>query len=189
MVQLMDINEQTDKDFGVARRRAWMRKLSLRLGRRTAGDDEPASFQDLQTKRKAHNRVRRGTRIVDTDKIVGSVGRSKDFDRLFLPMRASTGERWRRVDAAFHRGVDLPPVSLYELDGAYFVLDGNHRVSVARFHGLRSVEAEVTEFLPSRAEGAARKMSAILRPGLPGVQCRAGRLARCGKQVARRPLR
>ena len=53
---------------------------------------------------------------------------------------------------AFHRGEDLPPVSLYKLDGAYFVLDGNHRVSVARYHGLRTVEAEVTEFLPARAE-------------------------------------
>jgi hypothetical protein len=84
---------------------------------------------------------------------VGSVGRSKDFDRRFLPLRASIGERWKRVDLAFHSGVDLPPVTLYKLDNFYFVLDGNHRVSVARFHGLRTVEAEVTEFLSPRAEG------------------------------------
>jgi hypothetical protein len=154
MVQLMDLNEQTDKDFGVARRRAWMRKLALRLRGKTAGDGAPVSFQDLQNELRAHNRVRRGIRVVDTDKIVGSVGRSRDFDRRFLPLRASTGERWKRVDVAFHRGVDLPPVSLYKLDGAYYVLDGNHRVSVARFHGLRTVEAEVTEFLPPRAEGS-----------------------------------
>jgi hypothetical protein len=83
---------------------------------------------------------------------VGSVGRSKDFDRRFLPLRASTSERWKRVDVAFHRGEDLPPVTLYKLGAAYFVLDGNHRVSVARFHGLRTVEAEVTEFLSPRAE-------------------------------------
>jgi hypothetical protein len=153
MVQLMDLNEQTDKDFGVARRRAWMRKLALRLRGKSAGDGAPATFQDLQNKRRAHNRVRRGIHVVDTDRIVGSVGRSKDFDRCFLPLRASTGERWKRVDVAFYRGVDLPPVSLYKLDGAYFVLDGNHRVSVARFHGLRNMEAEVTEFLPPRAEG------------------------------------
>ena len=155
MVPLMDINEQTDKDFGIARRRAWMRKLALRLRGKSAGDGAPDAFQDLQNKRRAHNRVRRGIRVVDTDRIVGSVGRTKDFDRLFLPLRASTGDRWKRVDVAFHRGVDLPPVSLYKLDGSYFVLDGNHRVSVARFHGLRSVEAEVTEFLPPRAESPA----------------------------------
>jgi len=153
MVQLMDLNEQTDKDFGVARRRAWMRKLALRLHGKAAVEGAPATFQDLQNKRRAHNRVRRGIHVVDTDRIVGSVGRSKDFDRRFSPLRASTGERWKRVDVAFYRGVDLPPVSLYKLDGAYFVLDGNHRVSVARFHGLRTMEAEVTEFLPPRAEG------------------------------------
>jgi hypothetical protein len=155
MVQLMDLNEQTDKDFGVARRRAWMRKLALRLRGKAAGDGAPASFQDHQNELRAHNRMRRGIRVVDTDKIVGSVGRSRDFDRRFLPLRASTGERWKRVDVAFHRGVDLPPVSLYKLEGAYYVLDGNHRVSVARFHGLRTVEAEVTEFLPPRTEASA----------------------------------
>jgi hypothetical protein len=152
MVLLMDLNEQADKDFSLARRKAWIRKLVLRLRGKSAGDDAPGSFQILQNALRAHNRVRRGTRVVDTDKIVGSVGRSKDFDRRFLPLRASTSERWKRVDVAFHRGVDLPPVTLYKLDGTYFVLDGNHRVSVARFHGLRTVEAEVTEFLPPRAE-------------------------------------
>ena len=148
---LMDLNEQADKDLSLARRKAWLRRLALRLRGMSAGDGAPASFADLQNALRAHNRVRRGLRVVDTDEIVGSVGRSKDFDRSFLPLRASTGERWKRLDVAFHKGEDLPPVSLYKLDGAYFVLDGNHRVSVARFHGVRAVEAEVTEFLPARA--------------------------------------
>ena len=64
----------------------------------------------------------------------------------FMPLRASAAEKWKRVDLAFHRGVDLPPVILYRLGDEYFVLDGNHRVSVARYHGLPAVEAEVTEF-------------------------------------------
>jgi hypothetical protein len=46
----------------------------------------------------------------------------------------------------------LPPVSLYKLGDAYFVLDGNHRVSVARYHGVPAVEADVTEFWPARVE-------------------------------------
>ena len=150
MVLLMDLNEQADKDFGLAQRRARLGKLLLRLRGKPAG--APASFQVLQNDLRAHNRVRRGIRVVDTDEIVGSVGRSKDFDHRFLPLRASTGERWKRVDVAFHRGEDLPPVSLYKLGASYFVLDGNHRVSVVRFHGLQAVEAEVTEFLPARAE-------------------------------------
>ena len=55
-------------------------------------------------------------------------------------------ERWKRIDRAFHRGEALPPVSLYKVGGFYFVLDGHHRVSVARYHGVEWIDADVTEF-------------------------------------------
>jgi len=70
-----------------------------------------------------------------------------------MPLRASVGERWMRVDLAFHQGKDLPPVSLYKLGDAYFVEDVNHRISVARFHGAEWIDADVTELRPARAEG------------------------------------
>jgi hypothetical protein len=35
-------------------------------------------------------------------------------------------------------------VSLLEFGGVYAVIDGNHRVSVARFHGVEWIDAEVT---------------------------------------------
>jgi hypothetical protein len=50
------------------------------------------------------------------------------------------------MDRAFHRGEELPPVSLYKIDEYYFVLDGNHRVSVFRYHGVEWIDADVTEF-------------------------------------------
>jgi hypothetical protein len=84
------------------------------------------------------------------DQIVGSVGRWRDFDRSFLPARASGGERWKRIDWAFQRGEDLPPVELYEIGDTYFVVDGHHRVSVARYHDVPTVEAAVAEFYPRR---------------------------------------
>jgi hypothetical protein len=146
---LMDLDEQADKDFGYARRRAWLRRTVARLRGFPASHDAPSSFEELWRSLRAYNRVRRGTRVVELDRIVGSVGRRRDFDRSFMPLRASAGERWKRVDLAFHRGEGLEPVILYKLGDSYFVLDGNHRVSVARFHGLRSVEADVTEFWPA----------------------------------------
>ncbi len=79
------------------------------------------------------------------EKIVGSVGRWSDFDPSFLPARASVGERWKRIDRAFHRGEDLPPVELYKIGEAYFVVDGNHRVSVARYHGAQWIDARAIE--------------------------------------------
>lgn len=148
-MNLMDLNEQADRDFGRARRKAWLRRLAGRLWREPASRNTPPSFDETRRSLQAFNRLRRGVRVVDLDKVVGSVGRRGDFDRAFMLLRASAGERWKRVDLAFHRGEDLPPVSLYGLGDAYFVLDGNHRVSVARFHGLEAVEAEVTEFLPA----------------------------------------
>jgi hypothetical protein len=81
------------------------------------------------------------------------VGRRSDFDRSFMPLRASAGQRWKRVDLAFHKGKNLPPVRLYKLGDAYFVEDGNHRVSVARFHGVGWIDADVTELRPAGAEG------------------------------------
>jgi hypothetical protein len=52
------------------------------------------------------------------------------------------------VDRAFHRGLDLPAVRLYKVGNAYFVEDGNHRVSVARYQGVEMIEADVIEFFP-----------------------------------------
>ena len=89
-----------------------------------------------------------GLRDVEVSKIVGSVDRHEAFDRGFMPTKASLAEKWKRVDRAFHRGLDLPAVRLYKMGDSYFVEDGNHRVSVARYHGVPTIEADVIEFFP-----------------------------------------
>jgi hypothetical protein len=94
--------------------------------------------------------------VVELSKIVGSVGRHREFDRNFMPLKASMAEKWKRVDRAFHGRVELPPVRLYKLGGAFFVEDGNHRVSVARYQGVEWIEAEVVEFHPRLSAGPGR---------------------------------
>jgi hypothetical protein len=89
-----------------------------------------------------------GLRVVEVSKIVGSVGRHEAFDRTFMPTKASLAERWKRVDRAFHRELDLPAIRLYKVGNSYFVEDGNHRVSVARYQGVETIEADVIEFFP-----------------------------------------
>src|ERR671910_3690506 len=150
MITYMDLNEQVDADFTRARRRSRLRAVAARI-RREHTSNRLLSFDDLRSEHSvANNRRHRGTRVVEVDQIVGSVGRWRDFDRSFLPARTSIGERWKRIDRAFQRGEDLPPVELYEVGEAYFVVDGHHRVSVARYHEVPTVEATVVEFYPRR---------------------------------------
>ena len=86
-------------------------------------------------------------------RVVGSVGKHEQFDKNFMPLSKASAQKWKRIDRAFRLGQELPPVSLLELRGDYFVSDGNHRVSVARFHGVEWIDAEVTEskYLSPRA--------------------------------------
>jgi hypothetical protein len=84
-------------------------------------------------------------KTVEVEKIVGSVGKCRDFDESFLPVKVNMSQRWGHVDRAYHQGVELPAVSLYKIGETYFVRDGNHRVSVARFHGVAAIDGEVVE--------------------------------------------
>ena len=83
-------------------------------------------------------------------RIVGSAGKHDQFDDEFMPLRGASPERWKRMDRAYRAGEQLPSVSLYRLDGDYFVQDGHHRVSVARFHEAEWIDADITEFKSSR---------------------------------------
>jgi hypothetical protein len=145
VVGYMSIEEQVDADFDRARRRALFRRVGIRLQRDIASDGL-LCFGEVRKPLEAVGRVYRGTRTVSVGQIGGSVGRCSEFDRGFMPAKSSVQERWKRVDRAFHRGEELPPVSLYKVGGTYFVLDGHHRVSVANYHGVEWIDAYVTEF-------------------------------------------
>jgi hypothetical protein len=82
--------------------------------------------------------------VVPINLIVGSEGRYRDFNKYFLPRSEYLRNRWERVDRARLKDIILPPIQLYEIGGAYFVRDGNHRVSVARTQGAEAIDAEVT---------------------------------------------
>ncbi|MEL7645693.1 MAG: hypothetical protein AAGU04_05445 [Anaerolineaceae bacterium] len=104
-------------------------------------------YDEISAKLKAFNKVDRGLQTVKLKDIVGSVGRNEDFDRNFLPLNDADIIRWAQVKTAMTSpsGAGVPPVSLYKVGDAYFVLDGNHRVSIAGEMGLEEIEAYVTE--------------------------------------------
>ncbi len=83
-------------------------------------------------------------RAIPVRQIVGTDGRGSDFDRDFLPRRPDIGARWRSVERAFPEG-GFPPIVAYLIGDAYFVVDGHHRVALARQRGMATIDAEVTE--------------------------------------------
>ena len=140
----MDYEFQADKDFTRARRRAFLRRIGAFL-RRDPGSNRLLSFEEVRGAVGALQGAYVGMRVVPVEKIVGSVGRHRDFDRAFLPSTGDLEERWKRIDQMMHRAEELPPISLYKIGDAYFVRDGNHRVSVARQLGVEMIDAEVIE--------------------------------------------
>jgi hypothetical protein len=114
------------------------------------------SFDEAKGTLSHWSQVYRGMRTVELERIIGSVGRYKDFDGSFLPHKKWMGERWSRIDRAYHQGVELLAVSLYKIGEAYFARDGNHRVSVAKYQGVAAIDAEVVKIRGQRRPDAAR---------------------------------
>jgi hypothetical protein len=116
--------------------------LSVFSGRAT----ELLSFEDVRSQLHLTSANYRGLQEIELARIRGSVGRYKDFTLTFLPRKEEMRERWQRVDAvAFSMGT--PPVEVYQVGEAYFVVDGNHRVSVARRAGAATIHAHVWEYV------------------------------------------
>ncbi len=78
---------------------------------------------------------------IPLEKIVGSVGRYRDFNRAFLPRAHIDPERWTRIASL----QDLPPIDVFQVGDVYFVRDGNHRVSAARARNQKTIRARVVQ--------------------------------------------
>src|SRR5689334_24336827 len=105
------------------------------------------SFDEVRARLNVRGQRSLGHQIVPLDHIIGSEGRYSDFDRHFLPRSDALQHRWKTIDQAMTQAVDLPPVDLYKIGDAYFVRDGNHRVSVARQAGAAYIDAYVVELV------------------------------------------
>ena len=110
-------------DFGQAKRQATMRRIWMQV---TGQNNSLIPFEDLRKTLGLINQRYRGVQPVPLDKIIGSLGRSNDFDRVFLPTQKHSQRKWLSVDSAHMQGVTLPPVQLYKVGDAYFVVDGHH---------------------------------------------------------------
>ncbi len=129
-------------DFRSARRKASMQSL---LDRISGKSEELLSFEEISHRLKLTGQRRKYLTEIPLDAIIGSVGRYRDFNRNFLPLSDSDADRWTRVKLA-QELEGLPPIEVYKIGEAYFVLDGNHRVSIARQLEMETIEGYVTEY-------------------------------------------
>jgi len=136
------ISNQARTDFQRARFKAFTNRVWATLSGQRA---MLLSYDEIKGKLRIGGPIYRGVKTVRVDQIAGSLNRYHEFDRVFLPASDNLSERWQRVNRAFYQEISLPPVVLYKVGEVYFVVDGHHRVSVAREQGQLAIEAEVRE--------------------------------------------
>ena len=137
-----DFNEQVRADFQRARFKAFMNRVWASI---SGQPTTLLSYDEIKEKLHIGGPIYRGVQTVRVDQIAGSLNRYHEFDRVFLPATDQLAARWQSVNRAFYQEISLPPVVLYKVGQVYLVVDGHHRVSVAREQGQLFIEADVRE--------------------------------------------
>ncbi len=130
-----------ETDFQRARRRQVLSALARRLRGEPDDINVILPFDEV-----VHALGRTGERAIGLEtiplaSIVGSVDRTRDFDRRFRPTSNRLRERWQGINLALRRGRGMPPISVYRIGDLHFVRDGHHRVSVALSLHHSAIEA------------------------------------------------
>ena len=137
-----ELSARVRSDFQRARFKSFLNGVMAAL---SGQQNALLSYDEVKEKLHVGGPIYRGVQTVPIDKISGSLNRYRDFDRAFLPKQDQLADRWQRVNRAWYEDVSLPPVVLYKVGDVYFVVDGHHRVSVAREQKQLFIEAEVRE--------------------------------------------
>jgi hypothetical protein len=106
---------------------------------------------------------------VSVHSVVGSVDRYAELDNRFRP-GSKASPRLAAIRKAMLAGASFPPIDVYRLDGACYVIDGHHRVAAAKEIGQIYLDALVIECRPLTGEGEnpleAARVDFALRTGL-----------------------
>src|SRR5512141_2610548 len=137
-----ELTSRVQADYSRARFKAFMNGVWASLSGR---HNRLLSYDAVKEKLHLGGPIYRGVQTVRVDQIAGSLNRYHQFDRDFLPTQGDTSQRWESVNRSFYQDISLPPVVLYKVGQVYFVVDGHHRVSVAREQKQEFIDAEVRD--------------------------------------------
>ncbi len=132
-------------DFSRARRSQLIAELGRRLRREPDDVALILPFDEVVDALGLVGETQLGLQTIPLDSVVGTVDRTRDFDRGFRPTTPRVRGRWQRIAAAQRRGESFPPISVYRIGDLHFVRDGHHRVSVAKSLGRDDIDAYVTQ--------------------------------------------
>lgn len=133
------------EDFDAARFKAFRKAVTATLTRRAG---RLLSLDEVLDAAGAEGRSFGGIQEIPLDHVIGSAAfeaKGGDFGPDFLPMSARLRDRWTRIYREMVEGDELPPIDVYKVGDWYFVIDGHHRVSVARSLGRATINARVVE--------------------------------------------
>jgi hypothetical protein len=151
------------EDFDAARFKAFRKAVTAALTRRAS---RLLSFDEVLEAAGPEGRSFGGTREIPLDRVVGSAAfeaKGGDFGPEFLPISARLRDRWTRIYREMVEGAELPPIDVYKVGDFYFVIDGHHRVSVARSLGRPTINARVINVRTRAPLGPHVDPAALLR--------------------------
>jgi len=115
-----------------------------------ASDESPLPLAEVTDRLRIRGQHYVGVKPIPVERIIGSVDRSVDVDRLFRPRRSTLLQRLQSLRNAFPDGM-VPAITAYEVGGMYFVVDGHHRVALAHELQMEYLDADVTALTTSHA--------------------------------------
>jgi hypothetical protein len=139
--------QDAHNDFSRARRSNILSRVATRLRRAPSDIHLILPFEEVVEALGRRGERHLGLQTIALDSIVGTVDRTRGFDRSFRPTSGQVRDRWERIARAQRQGEPMPPIQAYRIGDMHFVKDGHHRVSVAKAQGRREIDAYVTEIL------------------------------------------
>jgi|SRR5579859_5497735 len=137
-----EITRMASEDFTQAMAKGRRQRLVRRL---TGMNSALRSFTAVRNHKQLSGRRDIGLQLVPVNHIIGSVEQRQDFDRAFYPRSEHLEKRWVSIDKSYYQDAALPPIVLVKVGEDYFVVDGHHRVSVARTRSQLFIDAYVSE--------------------------------------------
>ena len=126
----------------------------------SGGHGDVKSFDEIEQSGRIAGRSEGGVKEIPASKIVGSVGRAQNLRSDFFYKTGKVTARFTRIGKAMEEGKVLPPIEVYKVKPErevgptgekkavteYYVVDGNHRVAMAKKLGQDYLDAHIVEY-------------------------------------------